>query len=188
MIITVTGKIGVGKTTVAAFFRSLGAVVIDADKIGHQILEQKREELLRLFGKRILKGRRIDRKVLGDLVFSNPKNLRLLNSLVHPQMILEIERQSAGKKIAVIDAALYKELRLSKISDLVILVTAKKEIVEKRMKSSLDRIRKFQAEPSSFDFLIQNNGSRKLLENAALRVWDNVSERARMGDRARKLG
>ena len=184
MIIAVTGKIGVGKTTVASFFKKWGAAVIDADRIGHRILEQKRRELMRLFGKGILKGGRVNRNAVGDLVFSSPKDLRLLNSLVHPPMIQEIMMQRAQwkKRIAVIDAALYNELQLSKISDSVVLVRAKKEIVEKRMKGMrLNRMRlnisELQREPSTFDFLIQNNGSRKQLEEAAQLVWSSVLKR-----------
>ena len=100
MVIGLTGGIGAGKSTVASFFKEWGATIIDVDKLGSHILEQKRNEVIDAFGEDILsssrpfaKRREIDRKKLGKIVFSNLENKRLFDSIIHPPLILELKKQ-----------------------------------------------------------------------------------------------
>lgn len=87
-IIGLTGGIGSGKTTVARFLADMGSVVIDADTIGHEILDtdpKVQAELTAAFGKRIIRENgTVDRARLGRLVFSDPEVRACLNRLMHP--------------------------------------------------------------------------------------------------------
>ncbi|MEN3042003.1 MAG: dephospho-CoA kinase [Fervidobacterium sp.] len=77
MIICITGKIGTGKSTVSLFFKNLGFVYIDVDKLGHKAFELNTDLIRNEFGTS-------DRKEVGKIVFSNSEKLRNLESLVHP--------------------------------------------------------------------------------------------------------
>lgn len=85
-IVAITGSIATGKSTVIQYLKDLGYTVIDFDKLGHDVLyeENIKSKLVQKFGKKILDGNTIDRKVLGDIVFGDPKNLKRLNEIVHP--------------------------------------------------------------------------------------------------------
>ena len=113
------GGIASGKSTVAAMLRELGAHIIDADKIGHEMLLSTSPafpELVAAFGRGILDSAgRIDRKKLGPLVFSDPAKLQQLNRIVHPRIIERISQlaaqhcsQNPGAAV-VVDAALIYE-------------------------------------------------------------------------------
>ena len=114
-----TGGIACGKSTVARYFRDLGAHIIDADRVGHELIEPGHvayEEIADRFGKGILDpGGRIDRKKLGPKVFADPKQLRALNAILHPRIIanmleLATEHQSGNPhSVVIIDAPLIFE-------------------------------------------------------------------------------
>jgi dephospho-CoA kinase len=114
-----TGGVASGKSTVAAYFQALGAYIIDADRIGHEVIEPGRpayQEILSHFGKGILDSSgRIDRKILGPLVFANPQQLRALNAIVHPRIIARQQElaneqsQRNPRAVVIVDAALIFE-------------------------------------------------------------------------------
>ncbi len=87
-VIGLTGGIGSGKSTVAAMLGALGATVIDADKVGHDVYRPGTEGFRRVveaFGADVVApDGTIDRRVLGARVFADPAALRRLNGLVHP--------------------------------------------------------------------------------------------------------
>lgn len=87
-VIGLTGGIGSGKSTVAAMLGALGATVIDADKVGHDVYRPGTEGFRRVveaFGQEVVASDgTIDRRVLGARVFADPAALRRLNALVHP--------------------------------------------------------------------------------------------------------
>ena len=89
-VIGLTGGIGSGKTTVSQFLAELGAVIIDADKIGHEAFKPNTkawQEIVAAFGKPILTPNGdIDRIKLGETVFTNPESLSRLNRIMHPRM------------------------------------------------------------------------------------------------------
>ncbi len=87
-VIGLTGGIGSGKSTVSGFLAELGAVVIDADKVGHELFKPNTEiwqQVVAAFGRQILTtSGEISRKKLASLVFGSPRRLSLLNQLMHP--------------------------------------------------------------------------------------------------------
>lgn len=87
-VLGITGGIGAGKSTVSRLFQDLGADVVDADKIAHEILEPQGatfSDVIAAFGKGIQNEKgEIDRKSLAALVFHDAAALKRLNALTHP--------------------------------------------------------------------------------------------------------
>jgi dephospho-CoA kinase len=121
-VIGLTGGIASGKSTVSGFLRELGAVIIDADRVGHDVLKPDSRawgEVVAAFGKGILApDGEIDRKKLGETVFADNEALARLNQIVHPRIyalvkaqIEEYRRQGVG--VVVLEAPLLIEVPLS---------------------------------------------------------------------------
>jgi dephospho-CoA kinase len=92
IIIGLTGNIGSGKSTVAAFLREMGYPVLDADLLAERARELKKAELKALFPKAFL-GEELDRRRLAQLVFSDPQRLRALEELIHPEVRRLLEEE-----------------------------------------------------------------------------------------------
>ena len=114
-----TGSVATGKTTAARMFQDLGAVIVDADRVGHELLAKDSPaypEIIRQFGKDILEASgEISRPRLGALVFADSKQREKLNAIVHPQIIQRVEQKTAEQSardpqaIVLVDAALIFE-------------------------------------------------------------------------------
>ena len=136
-IIGILGGVGSGKSTVAAEFAKLGCVVIDADKIAHELLDKKnvQDKIVDLFGKNILdSGGKIDRKKLADIVFADADKLLSLNSIVHPlvlsraeQLIKRYNQQNQVKAI-VLDMPLLVEAGWAERCDKLIFVDCGRQL------------------------------------------------------------
>jgi dephospho-CoA kinase len=87
--IGLTGNIATGKSTVAAILGELGARVVDADKVAHQVMAPPGpvfDAIVRAFGSEVVAPNgSIDRRKLGAIVFSDPAALRQLDAIVHPE-------------------------------------------------------------------------------------------------------
>jgi len=114
-----TGGIASGKSTVARFLEALGAKVIDADRVGHELLQPSNpvhHQVVSHFGQEILKpGGEIDRERLGSIVFTDPQRLSELNSIVHPSLIARVGELTRAlharlpREVILVDAALIYE-------------------------------------------------------------------------------
>jgi dephospho-CoA kinase len=128
-----TGNIASGKSYTALLFAELGAHVIDADLVAHQLLACGTGTYRRIvdaFGEQILgPDREINRKKLGQIVFFNEEKRKLLNHLTHHEVGAEILRrifeleQSFSRGIVMVDAALMVETGSYKMYDRLIVVT-----------------------------------------------------------------
>jgi dephospho-CoA kinase len=117
-IIGLTGGYGSGKSTVAEFLAELGAAVIDADKVGHEVFKPGTEawrEVVGAFGQGIISTYgTIDRRKLGKIVFRDPDSRVRLNHIMHPRIRERVralieEYEKAGADIVVIEAPLLLE-------------------------------------------------------------------------------
>lgn len=138
--IGITGGIACGKSTVARMFHSLGAELIDADEIVGALYRKPEvvAKLVHAFGSGIAAGKnKISRASLANLVFSDARKLKKLNSLVHPFVVREIKKKIARsrKGAVVVDVPLLFEANLSKMFDFVIVVRASR-------KAQIARLRK----------------------------------------------
>jgi len=131
MIIGITGIFGSGKTTVAQLFVKYGYKHINADLIGHRLLNDLavKGKVVRSFGKGVLIRGKIDRVKLKSIVFYDYKALVKLNKIIHPLMLREIKSiidRNKGKKI-IVDGALLIETRCLKMFDKLIVVKVGRE-------------------------------------------------------------
>lgn len=127
MIIGITGSIACGKSTVSNYLKSKGYIVIDADKIGHEALDDDyvKEKLILAFGNEIFEDNKINRQKLGELVFGNSSSLNVLNSIIHPEIrkkILEKIDKNNDKELIFIDVALLFEAKFDDLVDKIIVV------------------------------------------------------------------
>lgn len=122
VVIGLTGGIGSGKSTVARMLRELGAIVIDADAIVHELQAPGMpmvDELAAAFGPQILTpDGALDRKALGAIIFNDEAARQKLNTIVHPAVGVEFGRRlatavAAGAPLIVLDIPLLFEGRES---------------------------------------------------------------------------
>ncbi len=103
-VVGLSGGIGSGKTTVADMLEKLGAVIIDADAIVHELQAAGQplvDEIAACFGPEVLDAKgSLDRKALGDIVFGDPDARQRLGQLVHPRVGTEMLRQLAEAREA----------------------------------------------------------------------------------------
>lgn len=89
-VIGITGGIASGKSTVSNLIKDMGYLVISADQISHQVLNDKRlkagyKKIVLEFGEQILdENKNIDRKKLGAIVFDDKEKRTLLENILHP--------------------------------------------------------------------------------------------------------
>ncbi len=192
IILGLTGSFGSGKTTVARILRSYGALILDADKIAHQCIGRggsAYKKILSVFGDRILgKDKRIDRRRLAAIVFSDKGLLKKLNKIIHPQVtgIIKENIKRSKKRVIVIDAPLLIESGLHRIADKLIVVKINRAEQLKRIqkKFSLSKshiLKRIKAQiplPCKVrmaDFVIDNNATirrtKEELDKIRRRLW-----------------
>ena len=125
-----TGGIASGKSTVAAMLRELDCPVLDADTLGHELLEQGQEafnEVVREYGQQVLDAYgKVDRGKLGQIIFADASKRARLNQILHPRILDVVRRWFAalaaggGPELAVVEAALIIEAGYNKELDQVI--------------------------------------------------------------------
>ena len=145
-VIGLTGGIGSGKSTVSQFLAELGAVILDADKVGHEVFKPDTEiwhELVFTFGRQVLKPNSdIDRKKLGELVFSDSESLSRLNQIMHPRMYDIVKTQledyrRQGVAVVVLEAPLLIEAGWTSLVDEVWVTVAPEATVLRRLQGRM---------------------------------------------------
>lgn len=136
--IAVTGGIGSGKSLVCRYFESCGYLIINADLIAKNIMqndESVKAKLIKNFGKEVFTGNSINKELLSQLIFSDKKNLEKVNSIVHPVTIKKIneiaENELLLKNIVFVESALIFESKREKYFDYILLITSS---IENRIK------------------------------------------------------
>ncbi len=141
-IIGLTGPTGAGKTTVLHVLEGMGAAVLDADAIYHDLTvscQPMREELQGRFGPDIYDAQGVlQRQALGAKVFGDPQALEDLNAITHRYIHLEIQRllakaQADGKQVAVVDAIALIESGLADTCQVTVAVVAGPETRTRRI-------------------------------------------------------
>jgi len=193
-VIGLTGGIGSGKSTVSQYLAELGAVILDADKVGHEAFKPNTEawrEVVAAFGRQIVTpSGEIDRKKLGEIVFDHPESLSRLNQIMHPRMydmvkaqIEEYRRQ--GVDVVVLEAAVLIEANWTSLVDEVWVTVASETVVLERLKQqrgleeeqTLARIRNqlsSEERVKHADVIINNNGDLDEVKAKVKELWERL--------------
>ncbi len=135
--IVLTGGIATGKSTVARLFLDDDFVLIDADKIAHNMLDIHQDKIVELFGDGYISEGRVDRKALGSLIFSNKEEKLRLEGLLHPLIFEEIQKQASEqdklKKPYLIDIPLFFETKRYPIEKTIVVYTPRDKQLERLM-------------------------------------------------------
>ncbi len=194
--IGLTGGIGTGKTTVSEYLKEKGCVIIDADKISREMTEKDSpalDEIKQSFGEKyISKEGNLERKLLGDLVFNDPKALEKLQAIITKKVEQKIDsmlkqlKKKDNDDIVVIDAPLLFECGMESVADENWLVTADTDIRIDRVKRRdglsekqiIDRINNQMSEAEKRGksrYIIDNSGT---VEELYMQI-DKILERIR---------
>ena len=194
IVIGLAGGIACGKSRVAACFEDLGCVVIDADKIGHEVLCKPSivGQINRKWGGRVIVDGKVNRQELAKIVFpsdadSPTEALKYLEQLTHPeigksvQLQLEKFRASGDYPAAVLDAPVMFKADWDRFCDRVVFIDTdlqtRKQRAEKRgwSKTELERRESYQMpleqkRKRSTD-LVNNSGSVEKLKQQIRQLW-----------------
>lgn len=196
MIVGLTGQTGAGKTTVCKVFEENGFSIINADKVSRDVTVKGSpclKELCLFFGRDILlDDGSLNRRMLGNIVFSDKKKLEILNSVVYPyitsEILAETKRLSAtGHKLILLDAPTLFESRTDDFCELIISVVSHENLRLERIikrdsisrehaKNRINSQLKEEYFRNNSDFIIKNNYDKENLFAVAKEVSDKVKE------------
>jgi len=196
-IIGLTGNIATGKSSVMRRLEEHGALVIDADKVAHALMEpggEAYEAVVEAFGRQILApDGKIDRKKLGEIVFGDPAELRRLEKIVHPAVRRRIREIISGARenVVVIEAIKLLDYGLAdELCDEVWVVTAPPQqqalrLMRDRGLTQDEAWLRINAQPPQeekvrrADVVIHNSGSLEQLYEQVDRAWAKTVEKLR---------
>ena len=198
-VIGITGGIGAGKSSAAMILGELGAEVIDADKVAHQVYLPDTpawREIAAAFGDEVLAAdRTIDRRKLGPRVFADPAALQTLNSILHGKIFAYIQGQIArirqqeaaahpqrARRVVAVEAAVLLEAGWQALVDQLWVVVAPVEVAIARLRDDRgipeDQARaRIAAQMSNdervahADTVIHNAADLDALRNAITTAW-----------------
>lgn len=170
MIIGVYGRIGSGKSTLCRYLEEKGFVSIDGDRISREILLPGKKglaEVVKVFGTQyLMPDGTLNRKMLGDYVFSNREALLLLNSITHPLITEEIRYllEKNIKKNIVIEGAVLYATSVIDLCDKTVLVKSSNTLSRIMARDSLSReAAQTRIDAQDFyekaDIILENNGA-----------------------------
>ena len=188
MIIGITGGSGCGKTTLLTCIEEKGGLILDCDAIYHKLLRED-TALLSAIESRfpgVVEDGQLQRKKLGNIVFSDESALSDLNKITHSAIKAEILRQlSAAPRLAAIDAISLFEAGLASLCDVTVAVTAPLEDRVRRLmerdqiSEDYARNRIAAQKPDSWftercDYTLENNSTRMAFDEQCLAFLDEL--------------
>lgn len=178
--IGITGGIGSGKSVVCEILRLHNIDVYDADKEAKLLInasEVIKNKLINHFGSDIYTNNELNRKLFGELIFNNEENLKIANSIIHPEVaksfLIWCEHHK-NSSIVAIESAILIEAGFIKYIDKLITVYASEELriervvnrdntnvqnIKARIKNQISEEEKIK----SSDYIIYNNNSHSLI-------------------------
>lgn len=194
--IAVTGGIACGKSTVGMIMANKRIAVLDTDDVVHELIAKDTSiyrEIVLNFGKCILdQDGEIDRRLLGDIVFSDRESLTKLNRITHPavelywqQWLAAMDNQESGSLSAAVIIPLLYEGGFDRGWNSTICVASSKKIqlermAERSIKNAIARIDSQMAlkdKMRNSEFVIFNSGTREFLEEQVDRILKKIMEK-----------
>ncbi len=191
----VTGGLSCGKSSVCRFFKEIGAYVVSADQIVHELLTPDTnlgQKVIELLGQDILENKKINRSIIASKVFHQPSLLKSLETIVHPVVFEEIEKKyqeaknKGNYKLFIAEIPLLFEARKENLFDFTIAVVADSKICQSRfLKSTGNSLDEYlirtenQLSPDEkarrSNFVIVNNGSLDEMREAVEKIYNNLN-------------
>ncbi|MDP1608228.1 MAG: dephospho-CoA kinase [Chlamydiales bacterium] len=187
--VAITGGVASGKSSVCQFFQELGAYVVSADALVHELLCVENplgQQVLKIFGPNILHQGKIDRRILAEEAFKHPSQLEALEKLLHPAVLQRIEElykqanQERTYTLFVVEIPLLYEIHNEDAYDVVVAVLTDTAIAKKRFEQAgfapheYDRRMKRQWKPTQkaerADYTLINNGSLARLRQEVIKL------------------
>ncbi|UCG83928.1 MAG: dephospho-CoA kinase [Dehalococcoidia bacterium] len=198
IVIGLTGGIASGKSAVSGMLEQWGAVVIDADKVGHEAFLPDTDawrEVVATFGSEILdENGKIDRSKLADIVFRDPDALLRLNSIMHPLMYRIVEHKiealrDRGVDVVVLEAPLLIEAKWTDLVDQVWVVVApesnvidrlcnQKGFTEEQAKARINSQTTSSEKSKYADVVIENDSDLGSLREKLEDIWRRLRSSA----------
>lgn len=190
LVVALTGGIGAGKSTVAQYLAELGAFVIDADQLARMVIERGTDgfaEVLLRFGDEIILNGDVDRKKLGEIVFSDSQARKDLESIIHPRvqaLFAQAVNDLDEDEILVYEIPLLVETDAAEKFDYVITVESDIELRKARLLkkglyiSQIEKRIAAQATQSAreaiADSVILNDSDEDSLLRQVENLWESV--------------
>lgn len=179
-VVGITGGIGSGKTTVCKIFELLGIPVFYADDEAKKLYNDKKtaSKVLKLFGKKILTNKKIDKKKLAGIVFNDKSSLLKLNAIIHPEVKRKFDvwkKKKKGVRYVIKEAAIMIESGTNNDIDYLVSVISYKQLrinrIKERDKVSDSEVEKRMSQQISdkervkySDAIIINDDNHSLIE------------------------
>lgn len=179
-VVGLTGGIGSGKSTVAAFFKQQSAEVVDADQIAREVVEPGRpalEAIIKAFGRDVLQSNgRLDRARLAAIVFKDVAARERLEAITHPpirqRLLEEVEARRARSGLLVLDIPLlYERPRIEAVDAVVVVwvdaatqlerLLARGGLDEEAARARIAAQMPLDEKKARADHVIDNSGSRE---------------------------
>ncbi|HPN87741.1 MAG TPA: dephospho-CoA kinase [Candidatus Omnitrophota bacterium] len=204
-VIGLTGSLKTGKSTAAKMFARLGAKVISADDIAHEVIAPSGsgyKKIIKIFGAGILEKKRINRKKLAQIVFQDKKKLKILEKIIHPIVKQRIggfiDAQKKKNGVIVLEVPLLFESGLHRKVDATIVVKASQNIQIKRAVGQLkipkkEAIRRIKAQMPLktkirlANFIIDNGGTIKQTRKQVVKIWHELSSKTKKSQNKKTL-
>lgn len=189
--IAITGGLASGKTTVCRFLEELGAYVLSADAIVHELLSPQSpigKNVVNLLGEEIVEGAKFNRKLIAERVFKNKDTLISLEAILHPAVLEEIERQfnqvQKQKKhtLFVAEIPLLYEIDKAHLFDTVIAVVSDEKLAKKRFKNEeefekrMNRQLSQEEKSAKADYTLHNNGNLQELKKQVQDLYQQTTQ------------
>lgn len=190
--VAVTGGIASGKSTVCRMFAELGAYVISADNIVHQLLDPTTDigqQVIALLGNDIVVGDELNRERIAQKVFRDHSLLNKLERLLHPEVekVIETHYNQISKKkypLFVVEIPLFFEAGFQKDYDLTLVVMADEKRCRERFQDTThqdaneftrrnERLIPMQKKQELADLVIENNGSLEQLRQKVTTIFNS---------------
>ena len=197
LLVGLTGGMGSGKSLAASYFKTLGAQMINADRISRELVAPGKpawKEIIEEFGSNVLNpDQTLNRKQIAAIVFNDESKRKKLEDIIHPRVIVEERRlyekyrQKNSRVLAVIDAALLIESGNYKNVDKVVVVQCGKEEqirrvmerdgtarseVENRLHSQMP----LEEKVVFGDYILRNDDTRESLKSQVGELYRNLRD------------
>jgi dephospho-CoA kinase len=192
--VAVTGGIASGKSTACRIFKELGAYVVSADDIVHQLLTPNSpvgRNVIKLLGDGIIVDNVIDRNKIAEIVFNQPPLLHSLESLIHPAVLDEIDKnyltaqQQKNVTLFVAEIPLLFEMGAEKRFDNSVCVLSDYDSCVKRYiqstgrtKEEFDKRMSYQMSPENkakkASWTVNNNGSINAMIESIKNIYPSL--------------